>query len=87
MILILKNISSGTVAVNSTSVQFLQHELPFGGVRNSGMGRTHGYFGFLDFSNERAVLKQKNGLTGFKIFRPPYTDLTKRIVKIVMKYI
>jgi aldehyde dehydrogenase (NAD+) len=84
---ILKNLSSGTVAINSTSIQFLHHELPFGGVNNSGIGKTHGYFGFLDFSNQRAVLKQKNGLTGFKFFRPPYTDFTKKLVKIVMKYI
>ena len=84
---ILKNLSSGTVALNSTSIQFLHHELPFGGVNNSGIGKTHGYFGFLDFSNQRAVLKQKNGLTAFKFFRPPYTDFTKRLVKVVMKYI
>ena len=45
----LKNMSSGTVAVNVTSIQFLQNELPFGGVNRSGIGKTHGYFGFLDF--------------------------------------
>jgi aldehyde dehydrogenase (NAD+) len=84
---ILKNISSGTVAVNSTSIQFLQHELPFGGVNQSGIGRTHGYYGFLDFSNVRAVLKQKNGITGFKLLRPPYTELTKKIVRLIMKYV
>jgi len=84
---ILKNISSGTVAVNSTSVQFLHLGLPFGGVNHSGIGRTHGYYGFLDFSNERAVLRQKNGLTAFKLLRPPYTEATKRIVRIIMKYV
>jgi len=84
---ILKNLSSGTVAVNSTSIQFLHQELPFGGVNNSGIGRTHGYYGFLDFSNQRALLKQKNGLTAFKFFRPPYTDFTQKLVKLVMKYI
>jgi aldehyde dehydrogenase (NAD+) len=84
---ILKKVSSGTVAINSTSIQFLQHALPFGGIKNSGNGRTHGYYGFLDFSNQRAVLKQKNGITGFMFFKPPYTDLTKKIVKFVMKYI
>ena len=84
---IIKNITSGTVAVNSTAIQFMQYELPFGGERNSGFGRAHGYYGFLDFSNQRAVLKQKNGLTGFKFFKAPYSENTKKLVKIFMKYL
>lgn len=83
---ILKNIASGTTVINDTSIQFLQQELPFGGINGSGIGRTHGYYGFLDFSNRRAVLKQKNGFTGFKLLNPPYSGKTDKIVKYVMRY-
>jgi aldehyde dehydrogenase (NAD+) len=38
-------------------MQFVHGNLPFGGVNNSGIGNSHGYFGFKAFSHERAVVK------------------------------
>ncbi|MEJ0055152.1 MAG: aldehyde dehydrogenase family protein [Bacteroidota bacterium] len=35
--------------------------LPFGGVNNSGIGKSHGYFGFMAFSQRKADTRQKNG--------------------------
>jgi aldehyde dehydrogenase (NAD+) len=31
--------------------------MPFGGVGNSGMGKYHGEYSFLAFSNERSIVK------------------------------
>ncbi len=77
---ILNETSSGAVCINDSAIHFLHHNLPFGGVNNSGIGKSHGHFGFLAFSNEKPVLKQKHGLTSVKAFYPPYTTLSKKLM-------
>ncbi|MEH6661829.1 MAG: aldehyde dehydrogenase family protein [Parasphingorhabdus sp.] len=51
----LNRTSSGGVTVNGVFSHYLENNLPFGGVNQSGMGSYHGYFGFKAFSHERAV--------------------------------
>jgi len=77
--------SSGAICVNDCAIHFLHHNLPFGGVNNSGIGKSHGIAGFLAFSNEKPVLKQRNGLTSFRFFYPPYTPTVKRLVNLLLK--
>jgi aldehyde dehydrogenase (NAD+) len=77
--------SSGAICVNDAAIHFLHHNLPFGGVNNSGIGKSHGYHGFLAFSNEKPVLKQMNGLTSFSLFYPPYTPLVQRLINWMLK--
>jgi aldehyde dehydrogenase (NAD+) len=48
--------TSGDAAVNDCTVQPLIHDLPFGGVGNSGMGKYHGEWGFRTYTNARGVL-------------------------------
>ncbi len=52
---ILNRTSSGGVTVNGVFSHYLENQLPFGGVNQSGMGSYHGYFGFKAFSHERAI--------------------------------
>ena len=47
---------SGGVGVNDVVNQIVPKELPFGGVRESGMGRYHGRAGFDRFTHYRSVL-------------------------------
>ena len=82
---ILRETSAGTVCVNDCGIQFLHHELPFGGINNSGIGKSHGYHGFLAFSNEKPVLKQRNGLTAVQAFYPPFTSRKKHIMDWFLK--
>ncbi len=77
--------SSGAVCVNDCAIHFLHHNLPFGGVNNSGIGKSHGYYGFLAFSNEKPIVKQRNGLTSFSFFYPPYTPLVGRLINWLLK--
>ena len=72
--------ASGGACINDCGMQFFQHNLPFGGVNNSGLGKSHGYYGFLDFSNQKSVLKQKKGRTIFKMLYPPYTARSRKIM-------
>lgn len=56
---LLQETSSGGVTVNDCVMHCVEHNLPFGGVNNSGIGRYHGFYGFKELSHERAVLYPK----------------------------
>lgn len=78
--------SSGMLAINDVVVQFVHPNLPIGGVNNSGIGKAHGHAGFLSFSNEKAVLKQRTGITMAKMIYPPYSSLKRRMINLMVKY-
>ncbi len=82
---ILNETSSGGVCINDSAVHFLHANLPFGGVNHSGIGKSHGRYGFLAFSNEKPVLKQRKGLTSVKVFYPPYTARSKKLMDFFLK--
>ncbi|HNI11660.1 MAG TPA: aldehyde dehydrogenase family protein, partial [bacterium] len=84
---IIAQTTAGSTCINETTLNFAHPDLPFGGVNTSGIGKAHGYYGFLAFSNERGILKQRRGLTTMKLVYPPYTERVKKIVKLVMKYL
>jgi len=77
--------SSGALCINDCAIHFLNHNLPFGGVNNSGIGKSHGYYGFLSFSNEKAIVKQRAGLTSIQFFYPPYTALIQKLISGLLK--
>ena len=56
---ILSRTSSGGVTINGVFSHYLENQLPFGGVNQSGMGSYHGQFGFKTFSHERAVYRHR----------------------------
>jgi len=62
----------GGVTVNDCGPHFYNSELPFGGSNNSGIGKCHGEFGFLEFTNQRGVLYQARWMPTTKFFLPPY---------------
>ncbi len=57
---VLSRTSSGGVTINGFFSHYLENQLPFGGVNQSGMGSYHGFFGFRAFSHERAIYIQEN---------------------------
>jgi aldehyde dehydrogenase (NAD+) len=83
---ILNTTSSGGVCINDCVLHYTNPHLPFGGVNTSGIGKAHGYYGFTDFSNQKAVLKQRTGFTSVKMTYPPYTDKVKKLVKFFVKW-
>lgn len=62
----------GGVTVNDCGPHFYNSELPFGGSNNSGLGKCHGEFGFLEFTNQRGVLYQAKWMPNTDFFLPPY---------------
>ncbi len=82
---IVNEIPSGGAAINDVVVHFANYVLPFGGVKESGFGKGHGYYGFLEFSHERAVMKQKK-FTTIKMFYPPFTKRVKKLIDWIIKF-
>lgn len=80
---IIKNTSAGTTVINDTTIQFIHANLPFGGVGMSGMGKAHGYYGFLEFTNQRSLLKQRSKFTTSKLIYPKYNSFKKTIIKLI----
>lgn len=83
---VVNNTSAGGTCINDNLVHISQPNLPFGGINNSGIGKSTGYFGFKEFSNERAVLK---ALHSGSIATPlwfPYGKLARMVTNIMLKY-
>lgn len=78
--------SSGTVSINESMVFFSHQNLPFGGINGSGMGKAHGYYGFMSFVNDKAVMKQWSPFSSAKFVYPPFTHLKKKILDLLIKY-
>src|SRR5215472_939445 len=79
---ILTSTTSGAVVVNDCTVQPIIHDLPFGGVGDSGMGKYHGEWGFRAYTNARAVLSHSTRID-LGIRYPPY-DRNKMLRSIVI---
>jgi len=79
--LILNKTSSGTIAVNDCLIQYMNPNLPFGGVNASGIGKSGGKRTFLNFTNEKSVLIQQSGSSIAKLFYPPYTNIKEKLAK------
>ena len=82
---VIQNTPSGNVAINDVVIQFIHLNLPFGGINHSGIGNTHGYYGFKAFSHERAVLKNSR-FSLVKLVYPPYDRKTRSILNFMLKY-
>ncbi len=83
---ILANTSAGSVCINDCVIQFTHPNLPFGGVNYSGIGKSHGYYGFLAFSNQKPVLHQKSGFALAYFFYPPFSKRMKALLELIIKW-
>jgi acyl-CoA reductase-like NAD-dependent aldehyde dehydrogenase len=80
---VISETSAGGVTLNETMLHVLQDDLPFGGVGASGMGRTHGRYGFDALSNKKAVLRQPRINTTW-LLRPPYGALANGLLRFLL---
>jgi len=77
--------SSGGGGINELVIQFIHPNLPFGGVRESGFGNAHGFFGFKTFSHEKAYIKGRSW-SPLKLLYPPFTEWKRKIIDILIRY-
>jgi len=82
----LKATSAGGVCINDVLLHFANHNLPFGGVGESGLGHYHGEYGFKTFSHAKSVLKQSwLGKTSAVIY-PPYLPWKIKLAKFLIRW-
>jgi aldehyde dehydrogenase (NAD+) len=82
---ILNNTRAGSTAINHNLLQFLNHNLPFGGSNNSGIGKSHGFYGFQEFSNQRSVLKQHT-FGAADLLYPPFNKFKQKLIDLTIKW-
>ncbi|SFN52680.1 aldehyde dehydrogenase (NAD+) [Bizionia echini] len=83
---VIENTRAGSTCVNHNLLQFLNHNLPFGGSNNSGIGKSHGIFGFREFTNQRSVLKQLT-IGAVDLLMPPYNSWKQKLVDLTIKWL
>ncbi|OIQ72947.1 coniferyl aldehyde dehydrogenase [mine drainage metagenome] len=81
---IIDHVMSGGVSVNDALFHVGQHDLPFGGVGDSGMGHYHGHEGFETFSKMRPVFYQARW-SSLKFLMPPYGKLADRVLAFLIQ--
>lgn len=84
---ILDETSSGGVCINETILHLGNHNLPFGGVGESGSGNYHGEASFRTFTHEKSVLEQGFLTRLTQIFYPPYTDKKLKFLRSLFRLI
>lgn len=79
---ILREVSFGGGCVNNTLAHYVNPKLPFGGVRQSGIGAYHGDKTFEVFSHHKSVLHSSFRMD-LKVKYPPYKDKLKRVRQLM----
>jgi coniferyl-aldehyde dehydrogenase len=82
--MLLDRVMSGGVSVNEALFHVAQHDLPFGGVGESGMGHYHGREGFDTFSKLRPVFYQAR-FSALKLMGPPYGKFATTMLGFLTK--
>ncbi len=83
---VLSETYAGGTCINHAQLHFYNHDLPFGGVGSSGMGNAHGWYGFSEFSNARAVYKQITW-GPMELVKAPYDKLQHWLVDFTIKWL
>jgi aldehyde dehydrogenase (NAD+) len=83
---VLNNTRAGGSVINHSAMHFFNNNLPFGGSNNSGIGKSHGFFGFEAFSNARGVLRQHLPFSAIELMMPPYSNLKQKLIDLTIKW-
>jgi coniferyl-aldehyde dehydrogenase len=75
---LLRRTHSGGVSVNDWGWHAINHDAPFGGIGNSGIGNYHGEEGFRELSHARTVFQRRRWFPT-QLFHPPYGNLVQRL--------
>ena len=75
---ILKQTHSGGVTVNDWGWHAINHDAPFGGIGNSGMGSYHGIEGFRELSHAKSIFK-RHRFFPTQLFYPPYGTFIQKL--------
>ena len=78
---ILRHTISGGTCINDVIMHIVNHDMPFGGVGNSGMGTYHGKESFMTFSHRRSVVSTPTFID------MPFRYMPYKLFKLVQKLV
>ena len=78
-----ERIAFGGGCINHCMLQFGPHDLPFGGVGSSGMGRYHGHMTFDLFSNQKGMVHASTVIDP-AVQYPPYNKFKEKVLRRVL---
>ena len=78
---VLRHTTSGGACVNDVIMHIVNHQVPFGGVGNSGMGNYHGKDSFLAFSHRRSVISTPTWVD------MPFRYMPYKLFKLIKKMV
>jgi len=81
---LLKRTVSGNVTINATLMHYVQDDLPFGGIGDSGIGAYHGKEGFIALTHARGVYRQGR-FNAATLLQPPFGKLTDAITNLILR--
>ena len=81
--ILLTHIPSGDVSINNVLLHVANSNLPFGGLRNSGVGNYKGKFSIETFTHQRGLYESPNWFD-MSIHRAPYTASFTNMIKKVL---
>jgi len=84
---LIKRYSFGGAAINDTISQIVNHRLPFGGIRNSGLGSYHGKQSFKTFSFYKPYIVKSNIFDLNAKYKIDSSSLMYKLLKRVVKKI
>jgi acyl-CoA reductase-like NAD-dependent aldehyde dehydrogenase len=76
-------VQAGNVCINDTMVSYAVTGLPFGGVKQSGIGRVHGAEGLREFSVSKSVLIDRFGLKREPFWFPLPKNLGSAMLRVL----
>lgn len=76
-----ENTSSGALVINEVLIHMMHPNLPFGGVNESGIGQSTGWYGLKDFSHEKPILQINPLLSPSKQIGFPYKAKMEKLLR------
>ncbi|MFM7770153.1 MAG: aldehyde dehydrogenase family protein, partial [Bacteroidota bacterium] len=68
-----RNCQAGGITFNDVFMHISDVRMPFGGINNSGIGYSHGYHGFLEFSHITSEVHSSAIFSSSSLIYPPYS--------------
>ena len=82
---LINNFSFGGCVINDTLIHYINSNLPFGGIGNSGMGAYRGKHSFDTFSHYKPILK-KQSMLDIPFRFGPYPKSFNTLKKLLSKF-
>lgn len=83
---LMKQTRAGGSCINQCALNYYNPNLPFGGVNNSGIGKSHGFTGFQAFSNTRSVYRQIWPYSPLDWLHAPYTKAKQVLIDFTLRW-